>query len=143
MWTKKADPIPTPDPTEERIAHYQTRQRELAQQLRDGLIALRSINDALHHNFREAAKEFPAAVRGLPAHPVAAGLIDLSWSDLRHDEYAVNGGRLGTWLKHIDTFLNPPAAPSEQPRKRQTHLALAVGQYDAISAARLQDGGRR
>ena len=92
-----------PDVRAIRIAFYESRQANLACQLRDGLLALVAINDELHENFREAESESPPVSRrgGGSPYPIAAGLTDLSLWELRTNPYAINGGRLGRLAKPL------------------------------------------
>ena len=57
------------DATARRVADYRARHAKLAEQLRDGLLAIRKINDALRQNFLAAETEFPSVIKrggGLP-----------------------------------------------------------------------------
>jgi hypothetical protein len=109
----------TPDVVAVRGAFYRQRHIDLAQQLRDVLTAARPINDALHENFRAAETEFTHATSrtGSRPYPPAAGLIDLSWPELRHNPHAQEGGRIGGWCKRVADFINPP--PAAPPRARR------------------------
>ena len=79
------------------IAMFRTRHEELVRQLHEKLEALRPINDALHDNSVAAAQAFPGR-RG-------ERLPDFSWPEFRHNPHAVNGGKLGTWLRRVEMFL--------------------------------------
>lgn len=129
-----------------RIEYFDTRQKDLARQLSEKLHEAAAINAILHENYRQAEAEFPPRMdrrgRG-PAYPVAAGLTDLSWRELRGEPETHEGSRLGGWLKNASALLHPqPPAPVT--RARVSHLPIAAkgSQYDAVSAARLaQEGG--
>lgn len=112
------------------------------------LLAVRETNQALHDHYLAAEAEFPARFPGQQrgesrGYPVAAGLQNLSWPEFRHDPYAVNGGRLGTWLKSVDMLLRgerwdgvgptvkataPAATPATAPRSSGPWHPLEGGQ---------------
>jgi hypothetical protein len=116
-----------PEAHRQRIDFYRNRQSELARQLHDGLTALRAINDALHEHYRAAEQEFPQTVirgGGTRGYPVAAGITDLSWPELRENPHAQNGGRFGSWRKKVHAFLYPLPEIPELPPQRQSHLPV-------------------
>jgi hypothetical protein len=119
----------TPAVRAARIAYFEARQKELAAQLAEGLKALVPINDALHANFREAEDEFPFYYVGRKQgkarpYPVAAGLQNLSWPELRHNPDAIDGGRLGCFLRAVDEFIDPQ--PPKPVRRAQPAPAPAA-----------------
>jgi hypothetical protein len=124
-----------------RITHYVERQKELAAQLAEGLQALVSINDALHANYRAAEDEFPFYYEGRKQgkarlYPVAAGLQNLSWPELRHNPDAIDGGRLGCFLRAVDEFIHPkPPAPPKRRRESPAPPATPAPAVESISAA--------
>jgi hypothetical protein len=129
-----------PEVQAQRITYYQERQKELVTQLAEGLQALVSINDSLHANFLAAENEFPYGHEGQRQrkprpYPVAAGIQNMSWHELRHDANAADGGRLGSFLRAVDEFINPqPPAPPKRRRESPTTPA-PVPVAERISAA--------
>lgn len=122
------------------MAAFRAKHEELVRQLRDKLEALIPINHALHEHFRAAEAAFP---RGLRTRMATAGLPDLSWTELRVNPFAVNGGKLGTWLKRVELFLQgepldvpmgasvrvkPAAAPPTTPRAAGAWQPLPAGE---------------
>jgi hypothetical protein len=97
-----------------RGAFYRQRQIELTEQVRAKFYELIALNDALYQNFCDAEAEFPYAPSrtGSRPYPPAAGLIDLSWHELRHNPYAQEGGRFGGWCKRVDQFIDPQPIPA-------------------------------
>jgi hypothetical protein len=72
--------------------------------------ALQAKMERLHEIHLAAETEFPHYHEGLSAgeprpYPVAAGLLNFSWPELRDNPHAMNGGRLGTWRKAVKLFL--------------------------------------
>ena len=138
----------TPEAQATEMRGFQAYQEELARQLEETFKKAEIINQMLHNNYREAEARFPAAVRRHPApplgYPVAAGLTDLSWSELRYNPHAVGGGRLGFWRQRVQAFLRRDTPQPETPRKRQTHLPVRDprgGGLDVISAHVVRQNG--
>jgi hypothetical protein len=135
---------PRPEVFAARGGLYRQRHIELAEQLRAALNAAREINDALHQNFRDAETEFPYVRRrtGSPPYPPAAGLIDLSWHELRHNVYASEGGRFGGWSKRVDHFINPDSVIPAAPRPRRSYVSEDTGQrnLDRLTAIIRNEG---
>ena len=130
------------------IKGFQTYHAELARQLDEKLKEAEVINQLLHENFRAADARFPSVVRRHPAppigYPLAAGLTDLSWHELRHNTHTQDGGRLGAWRQKVKAFLRRDEAQPETPRKRQAHLPVRDPRgsgLDVISATLLRQNG--
>jgi hypothetical protein len=126
-----------------RMAYYEERHRERVKQLRDAFVALRALNDAVHENYREAEAEFPYVPQRHGSggysyrRPVAAGLTNFSWHDLRAlPDDAINGGRLTAWLKAVEQFLNPQPEPTRvRPRRNPSETTKDELKRDGVWVA--------
>lgn len=101
-----------------RLGHYRNEQIRLATELHAALVVAAKINDQLDRLYAEAEAEFPPTVVKAPAtrgYPVAAGLTNWAWRELRHNPHATHGGRLGGLRQEIEDLRNPP-----KPRQRAT-----------------------
>jgi hypothetical protein len=98
-----------------RIDVYVNREAELLREMLALLEPVERVNNLLYENFVAAEAEFPVhwdRRKGPRLFPPAAGLVNRSWHELRHDPTAMNGGKLGTWRRAVDERLDPkPPAP--------------------------------
>jgi hypothetical protein len=104
----------------EATTHFVEKHKILATQFEKALVEAAALNDQLHAHYRAAEAVFPPkAVRNGVSlgYPVAAGLLDLSWYELRHNPNSEYGGRLGGWRKVVSDFRNPP---EPKPARRST-----------------------
>jgi hypothetical protein len=121
-------------------------------ELREAILEAARKSAVVAQDFAEAEGKYPHVVRRANnkplGYPLYGGLIPLAWAEFRNVPEAIDGGRLGHWLKMVEEFINPkPAAPPKQRRESPFPVASAapasaalVSGLDEVSKARLHEG---
>jgi hypothetical protein len=104
---------------EARIAELRPTYEAAVRELVEAMTRAAAASATVSRLYQQARTEFPhvSARAGGSPHPVAAGLPNLAWPELLEQPHATNKGRLGTWLKQAQWFLDPSSRP--EPRKKQ------------------------
>lgn len=109
------------------ISARQAAYAETAKKARTHMVQLQALMVELHAAHEDAdtayPKEFPGRRQGVVRpYPVAAGLPVLSLYEMLPDPNATNGGRVGTWLRRVEEFLNPASVVPPKPVVRESPL---------------------